>query len=337
MTVRTARLRLALVSALPAALLGGVALAACNSPGRSGGAASTSAQPGTSATAAPPTTDADEAPDAAAVGATPPPGASGLPAASGASCRTGNPLANVYHPYRLHVVRPCLTVTGTVVAVRHESDGDIHLNVRLDAPYAGLINQRNVTGEGGALVTEVVPADEAGCTPGQPPRPAQGSYDYGICTGADEVAPPDGAHVAVTGPYVLDADHGWMEIHPVWSFGTAAGPAPTGASPAAPAATAAPAPAAAPGGVRITAAPASVAPGQTAGLSAQASPGASCSLDVVLPSGRHSTAAGLGAQTADAGGGLTWTWRIGSTTGAGTATATVTCPGGSASATFQIT
>jgi hypothetical protein len=24
--------------------------------------------------------------------------------------------------------------------------------------------------------------------------------------------------VAVTGPYVLDTDHGWMEIHPVWSI-----------------------------------------------------------------------------------------------------------------------
>lgn len=124
----------------------------------------------------------------------------------------------MYHSYRLHIVKACLTLTGTVVVVRHEPDGDIHVNISPDPAYAGLVNARNDSGEGGALVGEIVPADETGCTPGQPPRPSSGTYDYGICTGADETAPIAGEHVSVTGPYVLDADHGWMEIHPVWSI-----------------------------------------------------------------------------------------------------------------------
>lgn len=279
------------------------------------------------------TADADETPSPSALGATPPPAAATVPAVTSGACRAGDPLANVYHPYRLHVVKPCLTVTGTVVAVRDEADGDIHINIRLDPPDAGLINDRNVSGEGGALVAEIVPADEPGCPPGQPPRPAGGTYDYGVCTGADEAAPAVGTHASVTGPYVLDADHGWMEIHPVWAIGPAGAAAP--GPPPAPTTTVAAPPANQ--GVQITSAPTSVAPGDTASLGAQTSPGATCSLGVTLPSGAQSRSSGLGATTADAGGRLQWTWRIGTTTKPGTATATVSCPGGSASVEFQIT
>jgi hypothetical protein len=146
-------------------------------------------------------------------------------------------LANVYHPSRLRVVQPCLTVSGTAAEVRHEDDGDFHINVDLDPRFAGLINDRNVSGEHGALVVEIVPADEPGCTVGQPPRPPSGTYDYGLCTGANETAPSIGAHVSVTGPYVLDTAHGWMEIHPAWSItsadSTANAPAVTTTAPSA--------------------------------------------------------------------------------------------------------
>jgi hypothetical protein len=47
-----------------------------------------------------------------------------------------------------------------------------------------------------------------------------GTYDYGICTGADLPAPSIGQSIVVTGPYVLDAAHGWMEIHPAWAIGS---------------------------------------------------------------------------------------------------------------------
>jgi len=109
-------------------------------------------------------------------------------------------------------------VTGTVAYVAHEDDGDIHVDLGLPPSEAHLLNGANVADQYGQLVTEIVPADEPGCTPGRPPLPAHGSYDYGVCTGADITAPPVGARVVITGPYVLDADHGWMEIHPIWAI-----------------------------------------------------------------------------------------------------------------------
>ena len=63
----------------------------------------------------------------------------------------------------------------------------------------------------------------------------------------------------------------------------------------------------------------------------------SCTLAVTLPSGRLSTARGLGTTTANASGVATWTWLIGSTTGAGTARVSVSCGAGTVAGTFTIT
>ncbi len=130
-------------------------------------------------------------------------------------------MANVYHSDRLQVRNRCLTVTGTVAFVRREDDGDTHVDLVVTPGESGLLDQANLDRQHGELVTEIVPADAPGCVPGTPARPAHGSYAYGTCTGADVAAPPVGATVSVTGPYVLDADHGWMEIHPVWAVGPA--------------------------------------------------------------------------------------------------------------------
>jgi hypothetical protein len=124
----------------------------------------------------------------------------------------------VYHPYRLQVHSRCITVTGTVAYIRVEDDGDIHVDLSLPSNESYLLNRVNYSDQYGQLVTEIVPADQPGCTPGHPPRAASGSYDYGICTGADIATPPIGAVVRETGPYVLDSDHGWMEVHPVWAI-----------------------------------------------------------------------------------------------------------------------
>ncbi|HEY3366155.1 MAG TPA: hypothetical protein VGK74_13970 [Symbiobacteriaceae bacterium] len=64
-----------------------------------------------------------------------------------------------------------------------------------DPPYERLINDKNRSDQGGALVTEIIPADQATVKAAKP-----------------------GEHVLVTGPYVLDRQHGWMEIHPVWQM-----------------------------------------------------------------------------------------------------------------------
>src|SRR5437660_11904738 len=42
-------------------------------------------------------------------------------------CHTGDALAGVYSPERLRVVVACKTVTGVVVKVRKEADGDVHV------------------------------------------------------------------------------------------------------------------------------------------------------------------------------------------------------------------
>ena len=130
-------------------------------------------------------------------------------AASG--CRSGNPLANVWSPGRLKVLSRCKTVSGTIVASDVQADGDGHYYLRVDKPYAGMLNKANKATHGGTLILEIVPADQARCIKGH-------KVTDGICTGAHLAKPKIGQHVTVTGPYVWDSFHGWNEIHPVWSI-----------------------------------------------------------------------------------------------------------------------
>ena len=239
----------------------------------------------------------------------------------GSGCRKGSPLANVYHPDRLLVIASCKTVTGVIESIRHEPDGDYHFDLKLDPAYAKLINSGNVSGQHGWLVAEIVPADEPGCTPGKPPKPVSGTYNYGYCTGADITSPPVGTHVSVTGPYVLDQSHGWMEIHPVWRIvRLASTPGSTVAAT----------------GVKIVSVTSPAHRGSNAALIAQTSARATCNLSVTLPSGAQSQSQGLGEGTADSSGRVQWVWKIGTTTKPGTATATVSCGSHSASKSFTI-
>jgi len=90
--------------------------------------------------------------------------------------------------------------------------------------------------------------------------------------------------------------------------------------------------------VKITSLINSVVPSGHESLTVHSStPNDSCSLAVTLPSGRSSTASGLGVSAANARGDVTWTWMIGSTTGAGTAHVSVNCGAGSAAGAFTIT
>jgi hypothetical protein len=114
------------------------------------------------------------------------------PNATNNQCRQ-DPLAGIYNPQRLEIKEPCKTVKGIVDKVTHEKDGDYHINLKLDPEFAGIINDKNVSGEHGNLVVEIIPMDE-------PKIPA----------------PKTGQHIKVTGSYVLDKHHGWMEIHPAW-------------------------------------------------------------------------------------------------------------------------
>jgi hypothetical protein len=160
-----------------------------------------------------------------------------VPSGAKSACRSGNPLANVYHPYRLQLITACSTVAGVVESVRHEDDGDYHIDILLDSPYGGMLDAGNLTYQHGWLVLEIVPADEPGCVKGTPPRPTVGTYNYGICTGANETPPSVGQHIWVTGPYVIDHWHDWAEIHPIWSISgskPASGPPPPSPAPTTP-------------------------------------------------------------------------------------------------------
>jgi hypothetical protein len=138
------------------------------------------------------------------------------PMSNSRECRSGDPLANVHKPKRLQVVTACIVVRGTVALVFQDGeDGDYHVNVQVDHEFEDLLNKANRV-QLGTLLAEVVPADQEGCTPGQPPRPPSGDKDFGLCTGANVNLPAVGDRVELTGPYVLDSDHGWMEIHPAW-------------------------------------------------------------------------------------------------------------------------
>src|SRR5712671_2211199 len=96
-------------------------------------------------------------------------------------------LDGVYHPQRLTVLSPCKKAVGTVVAWHKESgkgDGDLHIQLRLDAAYASLKNAKNDSAQGGNLVVEFMPRDG-----GHLPKPVVGQ------------------HLALRGAWVLDTQH----------------------------------------------------------------------------------------------------------------------------------
>jgi hypothetical protein len=135
--------------------------------------------------------------------------ASARPGASRSGNRDGcNPALwkHVYHAYRLHVISSCRTVTGTVEDVRQEPDGDTHILLKPDPQYAGLVNAGNTEREHGDLVLEPVCA-------GYVSQADAVTACHGFTSGVRSVSAGD--RIRVTGSYVLDADHGWMEIHPV--------------------------------------------------------------------------------------------------------------------------
>lgn len=137
------------------------------------------------------------------------PGPSPPGAAQSSVCR--DPREHVYNPDRLHLVSACMTVTGTIEVIRNEKDGDYHILLRLDNGYGNLVNNANISSQHGDLVLEPV------CEFRVTQRDAVSS-----CAGVAPSVPRPAlnSHVGVTGAYVLDSVHGWMELHPVWDIHT---------------------------------------------------------------------------------------------------------------------
>src|SRR6185437_13165652 len=63
---------------------------------------------------------------------------------------------HVYRPQRLLVLEPCRSATGTVMHVRSEPDGDLHVSLDLDAGQDDLLNDVNISRQHGYLVVEII-------------------------------------------------------------------------------------------------------------------------------------------------------------------------------------
>jgi len=114
--------------------------------------------------------------------------------------------SHVYDPSRLSVVDSCRTVTGTITDQHTNDDGDIDVRLAVDPPYTSLLNGGNISNLSGHLQTEAI------CqAPITVPDAAR------ACSGlkGSVAVPANGTHVQVTGVYLLDKIHGWMEIHPI--------------------------------------------------------------------------------------------------------------------------
>jgi hypothetical protein len=128
------------------------------------------------------------------------------------ACRPTDQDRYVYHPARLAVLKACLRVTGTITFIRDEADGDLHIGLALDPPYAPLVVAANAGVERGDLVIE--PVCELRVT--QTDAIATCAADRDPLRGLPRL----GEHVWMEGRYVADLQHGgWRELHPLYRWG----------------------------------------------------------------------------------------------------------------------
>jgi hypothetical protein len=126
-------------------------------------------------------------------------------------CRAGTPEAGVWNPDRLRVLNPCQHATGVVVQVIKEPDGDHHLWFRADPAYESLLNAENHFQGKPTMLAEITPD-----CPLETNLPDANSATR--CPASNLPIPGPGDRIDVFGPWVMDLDHGWNEIHPVDSI-----------------------------------------------------------------------------------------------------------------------
>lgn len=119
-------------------------------------------------------------------------------------------------PGRFKILNQCVSVTGTVLSVQYEPDGDIDFPLLLDAPYKNMVNKANFNPlMGGGIWSEMI------CQ-----HPEQTSaieaFKRGECNGFNGPifkVPQAGQRFQITGTYLLDIrEGGHAEIHPVSSI-----------------------------------------------------------------------------------------------------------------------
>jgi hypothetical protein len=118
---------------------------------------------------------------------------------------------HIYNPGRLEVVDKCISVTGTVAKVEKKDDGDSVIYIIPDKGYEVLTNEHNFNQHEGALPVRAI------CQHKDKEKKAE-------CSGLDKplAIPAKGAHVRVTGSYVLNRTtiNAAGEIYPATSITT---------------------------------------------------------------------------------------------------------------------
>ncbi|MGP8215994.1 MAG: hypothetical protein ACLQQ4_10555 [Bacteroidia bacterium] len=118
-----------------------------------------------------------------------------------------DPNEHVFQPERLVALKDTMTISGTVMFVFCELDGDYHIRLRMDSDYVKL-SKKNFKRQDSCIILEIVCAHQAifpiSCK-------CQGYKNH-------IAVPVVGMKVSVTGKLVFDKRHKWTEIHPVYEM-----------------------------------------------------------------------------------------------------------------------
>ncbi|HEY5631488.1 MAG TPA: hypothetical protein VIR31_05125 [Nitrososphaeraceae archaeon] len=121
-------------------------------------------------------------------------------------------------PRRFKIINQCVTVTGIVLSVNPEPDGDTDFPLALDPQYKNMVTKANFNSlMRGGIWCEMICQHPEISSEIEP-------FKRGECTGFNarlifNPVPQVGQHLMVTGTYLLDLrEGGHAEIHPVSSI-----------------------------------------------------------------------------------------------------------------------
>ena len=92
-----------------------------------------------------------------------------------------------------------------------EPDGDHHVWFKVDPGFEYLLNAEDRFNGQPALLGEITPDCPLATNPSDPLTAAK-------CPPSKLPIPHAGDRIAIDGPWVLDTNHGWREIHPIDSI-----------------------------------------------------------------------------------------------------------------------
>lgn len=123
-------------------------------------------------------------------------------------------------------IRPCVTVTGTVISGQKiNADGDISFNIAVDPPYEGMLGPGNLDPLHATSTSEHGIHVEVIC---QEPVISSQPMDAGACDGYNgpdfhSSLPMNHEHVMITGRFQIEWNEalgGLTEIHPIYDIKT---------------------------------------------------------------------------------------------------------------------